>query len=205
MKLKKFTKNLAQINTYVLYENNHTIVIDPGFNGTKVLDFCTEHHLQIEIVILTHAHYDHIKDIPLLAKTHQFEIILEEQDYPLLFDDEMSYARAFGATFTLDKSIAVKKVVSGDCFDFYGNKLSFLSTPGHTKGSMCIIYRNMIFTGDTLFTNSIGRTDLYGGNQNEIYRSLELLKKKISNDATIYPGHGDHGKMKHVKEINPFL
>jgi hydroxyacylglutathione hydrolase len=78
-------------------------------------------------------------------------------------------------------------------------------TPGHTKGSICIQYQNRLFSGDTLFADSIGRTDLYSGNMNDMKQSLRLLSERLSNQTVVYPGHGESKKWQEIKEVNPYL
>lgn len=204
MKLKTFSDNQAQVNTYLLYKNQTAIVIDPGFNGNQIIDFCKQKELNIVSVLLTHGHFDHIKDIPLLAKEFTFELYISEADKSFLKNDQYNYASAFGLKFHLP-NLTIIIVKDNQRISIEGETFKVISTPGHTAGSICFGYNRYLFTGDTLFFNSIGRTDLHSGNRNDIKKSIELLKTKISNDTTIYPGHGNFGKLKQIKEVNPYL
>ncbi|MCK5731640.1 MAG: MBL fold metallo-hydrolase [Tenericutes bacterium] len=204
MKLKKINQNLAQVNSYILFKNSNCIVIDPGFNGASINDFCKEKGLSINYVLLTHGHFDHIKDLNLLEKTHQFAVYMSKDDKRLLLDDGLNYARAYGMTFKPIKQV-VEYLSDKQTLNLLDEQFKIYSTPGHTKGSICIKYNKKLFSGDTLFFDSIGRTDLYSGNNKEIHKSLALLKTTISNETIVYPGHGDSGSMKEIKQNNPYL
>jgi glyoxylase-like metal-dependent hydrolase (beta-lactamase superfamily II) len=205
MKLKIFKENSAQVNSYLLIKKKHAVLIDPGFNGKEIVDYCKESEILIDHVILTHGHYDHIRGIKLVSQEFNFDLYVSKQDKQLLYNDEFNYARAFGSSFKLPKDIIVKELSDKMDLKIFDETFRVYYTPGHTKGSICISYQKMLFTGDTLFYNSVGRTDLYSGNNTDIFKSLEILKKNFSNETTIYPGHGESGKMKSVKEINPYL
>lgn len=204
MKLKIFNKNIAEVNSYLLIKRKESILIDPGFNGQAIIDYCNEQDLNVKHVILTHGHFDHIKSIEMLAKHFSFNIYISKEDKPFLTNNEYSYATAFGSKFNLP-DLEVVEVNDGEVLRILDESFDILLTPGHTKGSICIKNERMVFSGDTLFYNSVGRTDLYSGNQSELFKSLEKITKKYSNDVNIYPGHGEHGKLKIIKEINPFI
>ncbi len=204
IKLKVFDQNIAEVNSYLLIKQKDAIVIDPGFNGDQINDFCQLNDISIKDVLLTHGHFDHIKGIEKLAKNHQFKIHVSEADAKMLSDENMNYAKAFGQTFRKPDNIEVI-VLLNDKIEILGEKLTIFFTPGHTKGSICILHENKLFSGDTLFSDSIGRTDLVTGSSIDIKRSLELLKKVVSNKVMVYPGHGKSSEMKKIKEENYYL
>lgn len=204
MKLKIFKENLAEVNSYLLIKKSESILIDPGFNGKDILDYLEKNEIELTYVILTHGHFDHIKSIEVLAKKYNFELFISKEDKLLLFDDTLNYAKSFGSTFKLP-NLKINEVEDNQTIDLLEKSFLVIKTPGHTKGSICILYKDKLFSGDTLFFNSIGRTDLYSGNQTEIFKSLEKLSRTISNDVKVYPGHGESGKMKEIKEVNPYI
>lgn len=204
MKLKTFNDNMADINAYLLIKNKEAILIDPGFNGKAIITYCKDKAIDIKHVILTHGHFDHIKDIEILAKDFTYDLFVSKHDKNFLFSDELNYARAFGSTFKLPP-LEIHEVEDQQVLNLLDESFQIFLTPGHTKGSICIKIKNQLFSGDTLFYNSVGRTDLYSGNQSTLFKSLEILKSKVSNDVTVYPGHGKSAKMKEIKEINPYI
>ncbi|MBN2540689.1 MAG: MBL fold metallo-hydrolase [Bacilli bacterium] len=205
MKLKVFHDNIAQINSYLLSKENHLLVIDPGFNAEAILDYIKANQLHLEQVILTHGHYDHIRGIERLAKEFAFSLLVSQTDSLLLKDDDKNYAKAFGSTFRLPSNVSVIYTDSSKGFQWNQESFQIIDTPGHTKGSICIRYQNWLFTGDTVFTDSVGRTDLFSGNQTDLLKSLRYLTDHVSHQTTIYPGHGPSGKWSVVKKENPYL
>jgi len=211
VKLKVFTFNLFAENTIVLWddETKESAVIDPGTSTSdeeKILvDFISSEDLKIKYLINTHCHIDHIlgckfvkdkynpvyfapeKDIPLLEHAHQqaqmFDIVMEEPPKPDQLIDEAS-------NISLGNS-----------------KLKFLFTPGHTPGEVCIYLEKekICITGDVLFNESIGRTDLWGGDYNTLIDSIEKKLLTLPDDIVIYPGHGDSSTIGYEKQNNPFL
>ena len=189
MKVKRFNDNLLEQNSYLIKKNNQAIVFDPGLNGEKILEYLKEKDVSDVKVILTHGHFDHIKGVEVLAKEYVFDLYISSYDKILLFDESLNYAQSFSSTFQLPNLNLIEAQESNK-LEYLDEAFEFISTPGHTKGSICIKVRNHLITGDTLFYNSIGRTDLYSGNQTMIYKSLRKLVSMISNDTMIYPGHG---------------
>ena len=205
MRIKKFYDNPAQVNSYLLIKRDKAILIDPGFNGKELVKYCKESCITINYIILTHGHFDHIKGIEDIALEFDFELLVSKEDKQLLFHDKFNYAKAFQSSFKLPSNITIKELSDKESLKLLDETFKVYSTPGHTKGSICLAYQRSLFTGDTLFYDSVGRTDLYSGNHSELFKSIAFLKTKFGNDTVIYPGHGDSGKMKAIKEVNPFI
>ncbi|XFA99456.1 MBL fold metallo-hydrolase [Candidatus Izemoplasma sp. B36] len=204
MKIKIFNKNFAQVNSYLLIKQKEAILIDPGFNGDEINKYCKENEINILHVILTHGHFDHIKDLSVISKEHDYKLYISSLEKEFLDNDEINYARGFGAKFNKPNN----KIIELNDLDeivLLDEKFKIISTPGHTKGSISIKYNRNLFTGDTLFYNSVGRTDLYSGNQTVLFKSIEKISKTIGNDYRIYPGHGPNGLLKQIKNINPYI
>ena len=107
MKLKTFNENMASVNSYLLYNDRFAIVIDPGFNGSDIIEFCKEKNVNLKYVFLTHAHFDHIKDLPLIAFVYDITVYVSKEDKSLLYNDGFNYARAFGANFKMPNKAIV--------------------------------------------------------------------------------------------------
>jgi len=203
--IKTFNQNPAQINSYCLRKQSHVVVIDPGFNGDAIMKYAFNKKLTIDAVLLTHGHFDHIKDIELLAQHYSFDLYISVPDKSLLYHDNQNYASAFNSSFHLPGNLVLKTMKDNETIHLLNESFHCSYTPGHTKGSICIQYQNRLFSGDTLFTNSIGRTDLFSGNMSDMKQSLRLLKKTLSNQTIVYPGHGESGKWIEIKQINPYI
>lgn len=204
-KIKKLYQESMDMNTYLLIKQDVVSIVDPGLNGIAIKEFVEGHQFKMDSILLTHGHFDHIFSIEMLKEYQPFTIYIHELDYPMLYDTELNYASAFGRTFNLDKHFTVKKIVDGQTLDIQGENISVIHTPGHTFGSVMFKYQANVFSGDTLFYDSVGRTDLFSGNFNALRRSINMIKDRLSNQLMIYPGHGRSGKLKDIKKVNRFL
>ncbi|MFW5794501.1 MAG: MBL fold metallo-hydrolase [Bacillota bacterium] len=205
MKLKILNDNRMDGNSYLLISKNNSILIDPGFNGDIILKYLEKNQINLLSILLTHGHYDHIRDISLLKNYYDFDIYIHNDDYKFLFDEKLNFSQSFNRSFKLDKSLNIKTISNNDILEIIGLKINVIHTPGHTPGSVIYNYNNKIFSGDTLFYDSIGRTDLFSGDFNAIRRSINYIKNNISNEKIIYPGHGKYAPLKEIKKINRFL
>ncbi|QWC00571.1 MBL fold metallo-hydrolase [Mycoplasmatota bacterium] len=204
-KLKTIKNQKMDMNSYLLIKKKHVILIDPGFNGHEILNVIEENHYTIEAILLTHGHYDHIRDIKLIYQNADYPIYIHSNDYKSLYDPNMNYSKAFNQNFILDKDMVVKKLNDETSINLLNENINVIHTPGHTFGSVMFEYNKYIFSGDTIFYDSIGRTDLFSGNFNAIRRSINMIKDKISNNKIILPGHGQSGSFEEIKKINRFF
>lgn len=187
MKIKRFIGGVIESNGYIIYqsEGGPCFIIDPGYKYKKFLNFMKERSLKPAGIILTHAHYDHMGDAEKLRREALCEVFIHAEE-----------ADEYGSEATA--------IYDGDVFDLEGEELKVIHTPGHTKGGMCLFSEKSknVFTGDTIFNVDLGRTDLPGGSDADMARSLREIIDKWDNDITIYPGHGDSCNMKYVREVN---
>jgi len=172
-------------------ETRKAIVIDPGTDreteAKKILKEIESNGLKIKYIVNTHGHPDHTGGNKILGEATNAPILIHEYDAPMLkgpFADRMLH--------------------DGDSVQVGGIVLRVLHTPGHSRGSISLIGRNVVFTGDTLFAGSIGRYDLPGGSVDEIKKSLKKLMI-LSDHMKVYPGHGPTSTIGEEKRNNPFL
>jgi len=202
--ITKYSSSDMDVNTYVLAKDGHVLVIDPGFCGIKVINHCENHHLKIDGVILTHGHIDHIRDLKMLLSADA-KIYINKEEADFLKNPNLNLSTMFRNDFVLDKNISVTVVEDEQVLDFFNEKIKFIHLPGHTKGSMGIIYNQHFFSGDTLFYDSIGRTDLPTGNNGKMQASLKRIMSVLPKNTVVYPGHGKGGKLAEIISINPYL
>lgn len=189
MKLQVFIDNMMQENTYLYYDEDtkEGVVIDPSMNFEDEKSFIKDHGIDVKYIILTHSHADHIGDVDRLKKLTGAKLVANIEEKELLNDASKNMSNQFYSTpVELEADIYVydkDKIKMGE------HTFTFISTPGHTKGGMCVRCEMEMFTGDTLFRDSIGRTDLYSGDYNQMLKSLKKLSK-MEDDLVIYPGHG---------------
>lgn len=192
------------VNSYILAKDNKALIIDPGFNGKKIIEHCQNHHLEIEKVILTHGHYDHIRDLKMIIND-DIIIYIHEAEKDFLFNPNLNLSNLFKDDFVLNKDIRLELVQDASNIELQKEQLKIIHLPGHTKGSIGIIYNQHFFSGDTLFYDSIGRTDLASGNQVQMHNSLKKIASKFSKNTIVYPGHGKGGNLNDIFKANPYL
>lgn len=197
--------------TFGSLENNCFLVIDENTNDSVLID-CTAYNERLEAAIgntnlryllLTHGHYDHILGAKKLKEKHpSCKIAISKEDAPMLSSARKSLADYFGSP---QENILPDVLLSdGDSTLFGGTEISVISTPGHTKGSLCFIIGNYLFTGDTLFRMSCGRTDFPGGSWVEMEQSLERLKK-LNGDLIVCAGHNENSTLDFERRNNPYM
>jgi glyoxylase-like metal-dependent hydrolase (beta-lactamase superfamily II) len=209
MRVKTLTVGMFQSNCYLVSceRTNEAIVIDAGGEGERILDTIEKDGLNIQAVINTHGHIDHVSALAVVAPALSVPILMHEGDLPI-FDNLSSQAAMFGVPAPEGIKIT-KHLRSGDKIEFGDVTGEVIHTPGHSPGGISVIFRGenpqVIFTGDTLFMGSIGRTDLYGGDFETIIKSLREIYLPLPDGTVVYPGHGDHTTIGTEKQFNPFL
>jgi len=205
MRIITFSDNMADQNSYLLIDKTEAVLIDPGFNGEKILQYLKESGSMLKKVLLTHGHFDHIRDTLFLRKHLDFTIYIHQNDYSFLYDEQKNYAKSFHSHFLLDRTYEVTKVNEGDQIPFGSSFVTVYHTPGHTAGSASYGMNKWLATGDILFVDSVGRTDLVTGSQKMLYESLRKIKNSFSKETEILPGHGPKAKLAEIIKVNPFL
>lgn len=209
--IKKFVFNPFLENTYIVWDNEtkEAAVIDPGCCNKKeetlLSKFIDEHKLNLLFIINTHCHIDHILGNTFIKEKYGSKLLIPEKDLFLL-DIMKEQAKNYGMNFTPcplpDEFITEEKL-----FYLGDNKCKFLFTPGHSPGEHCLYFENekLCFTGDVLFQESIGRTDLWGGNYETLIHSIKTKLFTLPNDVKILPGHESESAIGKEKKFNPFL
>jgi len=181
-------------NCYVLINKDdkalrHAAVIDPSAPAEKIVSFLAEKNASLDYIVLTHGHFDHIMSLDDLRRMTLAPAYIHENDGEMLSD---GHKNAYSFFFGEDKKWlpAERLLKNGDELQLGSEKMTVISVPGHSKGSICLLCSDFLITGDTLFANNIGRCDLYGGNMMQMYSSLSKLGE-FDKNLIIYPGHGD--------------
>ena len=204
MKIEKIVEPYFGENMYILIdeETKKCAVVDPGGASDKILNYIKRNSLELEYILLTHGHGDHIGAVNTIKSRTNAKVVAHNDEQELLNDNRknLSYSMHCGPQ-ELDADIYVH---DKDKLELGNLKLSFIHTPGHTKGCMCIRVNDDMFTGDTLFAGSIGRTDLYGGDYRQIEKSLKKLSK-FEDKVKIHPGHGPSSTLGIEKMSNPYM
>jgi glyoxylase-like metal-dependent hydrolase (beta-lactamase superfamily II) len=206
MQIYNYLTGPLSVNTYLVVdeESNKGFIVDPGGEDKRLLKFVDENNIEIDYIILTHGHGDHICGIDSYRRAWPLaKVVAHENEIPLLKDAKKNYSSmTCGFPVTLTPDIAVK---DGDELLLGREKLSFFATPGHTPGGMSIYTEGSLFVGDTLFAGSVGRTDFPGSSFNELKQSIEEKIYTLPDDTKVYPGHMGPTTVRYEKEHNPFV
>ena len=191
-----------QTNCYIVYEEtaNSCAVIDPGYSPERVLEFVGKLGLTVDAVLLTHGHFDHVGGVEAIVKATGCALWMREGDYTQRKNPQNDF---FYPIHDCDFT-EVRFCEEGEHIHAGGLTFTAMETPGHTWGSVCYVCENAIFSGDTLFAGSCGRTDLPGGDWQTIMLSLERLAE-LEGDFDIYPGHGESTTLAREKQYNPYM
>jgi len=197
MRIKKFIMDCLDSNSYLVYNSELCYIVDiGGENISQILTFIEEKGITLKGVFLTHGHIDHIAGINNILKAYpEIKIYISENESEFLHNKLLNLAVHFpnyGFDFTGEKNVVT--VTDGELID---SLFEIIATPGHSAGSISIYYEegNIVFTGDTMFKNSIGRTDLPTGNYREIWKSLKKLVR-LPENTSVLPGHGEESDIK---------
>ncbi len=207
MIVETFPVGPLQCNCTILgcEEKKEAIVIDPGEDREKILEVLSRHELTVKYLLHTHAHFDHIGMAGPLKREGHGKILLHQGDQ-FLYEALDEQAGWFGLSVPKGDSVD-HWLHPGEEISFGSESLKVLHTPGHTPGSctFCLEKQKILFTGDTLFRGSIGRTDLPGGDSRQILHSIKEQILGLQEEYEIVPGHGRNTTLSWESQNNPFL
>ena len=197
MLIKDFQLGQLETNCYIVTDEDtlECAVIDPGDESNTVLDYLEDHKLRCRFIFLTHGHYDHTMAVAALAEETGAAVCRNERD---------TKATEENAPFAYSPPDGAILYSEGDVMRVGSLEFRVMETPGHSPGSVTLICGDALFTGDTLFRDSCGRTDLPGGNMNTLLRSLRRLAE-LPGDYEVYPGHMDSTTLERERRFNYYM
>ncbi|RKY56861.1 MAG: MBL fold metallo-hydrolase [Candidatus Neomarinimicrobiota bacterium] len=204
MKIKQYVSHsVFQENTYFLFKNDVVLIIDPGDDPKLLIDEINKYQYKIQAVLATHGHIDHIFSASEICNKYSCPFVMSRHDQKILDNLELScktFGMEYWGTPVIDIDIADENELKIGEFS-----MKIYQTPGHTQGGVCYLIENNLFSGDTLFHRSIGRTDLPGGDHDMLLRSVKDVLYTLPDDTIIYPGHMGPTKIGEEKKHNPFV
>ena len=194
MEITVLTLGGYMTNCYILRQeaSSKCLIIDPGYEAGRILSVLQQKQLEPEAILLTHGHFDHVGAVQDLAAETDCDVYIAEADLslpPMITNGKLYYTHTYPASGTLNLA---------------GLAIRVLPTPGHTPGSVCLLVEDTMFSGDTLFQGSCGRTDLPGGSWEQIAASLKTLAA-LPGDYRVLPGHGGKTTLDRERQSNPYL
>ncbi|SCW44953.1 Glyoxylase, beta-lactamase superfamily II [Paenibacillus tianmuensis] len=206
IKIETFPLGPLQTNAYLisLPEENRGFVIDPGMNPQPLLKRIED--MEIEAVVLTHAHFDHIGGVDAVRRLKGCPVYLHDAEAEWLTNPKRNGSTMWpelGGAITTDP--AEYALDDGQELKLLGLVFKVLHTPGHSPGSVSLFYENHLFGGDVLFRLSVGRTDLPGGDQQDLLDSVHDKLFKLPDETIVYPGHGSRTTIGYEREHNPYV
>jgi len=200
MKIHTLPLGDYQTNTYIVENEGHCAIVDPGYEPETILAFLKKHALTADAILLTHGHFDHVGAVEKIVEETGCKLWMSERDWSQKNSPLTNY---FYPIANCDFA-EVQFCEEGEEISAAGLTFKTLETPGHTRGSVCYLCGDALFSGDTLFAGSCGRTDLPGGDWITILKSLRRLSQ-LSGDYTVFPGHGNSTTLSQEKLYNPYM
>lgn len=202
-KIMKLVVGELQENCFILFdENKDAFVVDPGGSSENIIEAIEKNGLNIKYILLTHGHFDHVGAVAALVKKYKAPVYMSKDDRAFLESPKEVRASSFGMQIeAADVDVFVKE---GDKIPFSEGTIKVIETPGHTLGSVCYLFENYLFAGDTLFNGSIGRTDFPESDHSLMIESLKKLKK-LDDEIYVLSGHGPESQISYEKMTNPYL
>ncbi len=205
MILKTFVEPPLDNNNYLLIDEEvkEAVLIDCSHYDDKIIKTLEETGAKLKYILLTHAHFDHVMGVYEMVMKTGAEVILHPAD-ELLLKDLNSFTFMLGLPAANIPEVS-RYVNDGDIIKFAEHEINVIHTPGHTKGGVGYQVDGKLFSGDTLFKESVGRTDLEGGSHAELEHSIRTKFFTLPDDTVVYPGHGPHTTIGHEKKYNKFI
>ena len=194
-----------EVNCYIIgcEKTAKAAVIDPGGDADKIMALLGKHGLDLQFVVNTHGHFDHIGANRQLVEATGAQLLIHKADSPLLHQAK-AHAAMFGLSTELSTEPA-RELLDGDVIRLGDLSIKTIHTPGHSPGGICLYVEDCLFVGDTLFAGSIGRTDLPGGDYQQLISSIVDRLMPLPDQTRVFPGHGPATTIGNEKRHNPFL
>ena len=191
-------------NAYLVSnQEKQAFLVDAGGDAKKILNEIQNQELDLKMILNTHGHFDHIAANAEIIKATGAPLYIHKQDMPALFETSLNLAGYFASTFqSVDNALPLNH---DQRIAFGSDEIIVLHTPGHTPGGVCYLLADHLFTGDTLFAGTVGRTDLVGGNMQQLLQSIAEKIMKLPDTTKIWPGHQEGSDLGRERATNPWI
>lgn len=198
MVVESIIAGMYEENCYLLIDDKtkECGIIDPGGNAKKIENEIISKGIKAKFILITHGHADHVDGVVELSKALNIPFYISKVDEEYMLQDNSVYGNLPKASGYLQE---------GDTLSLGEHTIKVIETPGHTKGGLCFLVDDLLFTGDTLFQGSIGRTDFVGGDMNQLINNIKTKLLPLGDDIKVFPGHGPSSTIGFEKIRNPYL
>lgn len=205
MKIESLVVGPIGVNCYIVFDENtlEGIVIDPGGNAGEIIKAVNDKKITVKYVVNTHGHSDHIGANTEICKAFQAKLLIHRKDKNMLIDTRDNLSFYMG--MNIISKMADGFVDEGDTIEFGEIKLKVRHTPGHSAGGICLVGDGVVFSGDTLFAESIGRCDFPGGSEITLINSIKEKILPLPDETKVFPGHGPATTVGWERKLNPYL
>lgn len=206
MKVEKFVTGIISTNCYLVIneDTKQAVVIDPAACPSYLMSHIKSEGLKIEALLLTHGHFDHIMGIDGFLSEFDVPVYVHEEDADAMEDPVLNQSSTYTSGYTFGKARYLR---DRQTLELAGYTFQVIHTPGHTKGGCCyyVASEGVLFSGDTLFQNSVGRTDFVNSSTSDLVHSVREKLFLLPDDTMVYPGHMGETKIGHEKKYNPYV
>lgn len=199
MEIKRFPLGPVLTNLYVVSENGHGFIVDAVAKSDLVTDYIKDNNIKIDFILQTHTHFDHVLGLEYYKNLYNVDVFASSESRDIANDKYYNLAYDYDdLNVPIDNFLTDKEVIT----DF---KIKALKTPGHSLDSISYLIGDYLFSGDTLFRGSIGRTDFPGGDYETLIGSINEKYRVLDSNTVVYPGHGEKTSLDYEFNNNPFL
>ncbi|MEG6585596.1 MBL fold metallo-hydrolase [Dendrosporobacter sp. 1207_IL3150] len=205
MKITKFEVGHLGTNCYIVtcLETKNTAIIDPGGNAEEIIAYLNGEQLKVICIVNTHGHADHIAANNKLKEATGADVMIHQDDAEMLTSSNRNLSAYIGSSLVLKPADRILK--DGDLINVGKIELKVIHTPGHTLGGICLYTDGVLFSGDTLFAESVGRTDFPGGSMGKLISSIKNKLLVLPDETKVLPGHGPETSIGWERSNNPFI
>ena len=201
-KVFRLVLSMMQTNCYLLKEDGHVLIIDPASSTNRIMSFLEENE-EVDGILLTHGHFDHIMGVNSINKDFNAKVLVHKDDKQII-DESDDFMMSVGLE-PFEHPVIDEYIDESTEIKIGNTPIKVIHLPGHTQGGVGYLIEDKLFSGDTVFLESIGRTDLVGGNYQQLVSSIKEKVFALPDKTTIYTGHGTNTTVEHEKKYNDFI